>query len=389
MFEIRNQEIKTEIVNNFKNKKIILLVYGTRPEIIKLFILYKILKNSAEFFPLLVNTGQQKISGDIMQHLNLKADIECNVIKNRTPDLNGFISHILNEFNDKFSEIKSLINRNSISGIMVQGDTVSAYTGAIWGFTNKIPVFHIEAGLRTFDQVNPFPEEFFRESIARASSVNFCPTNISYDNLVKEGIDPKKNYIVGNTVNDAIITLLNENKIKESDEKDYILSTLHRRENWDSVRDYARILNNILKNGKSDKKILHLIHPNPIVKDAFEKEFSGGIPENLVLREPIHDYLEMLGTVKNSHTILTDSGGIQEESLFFNIPCGIMRKVTERPEVLSKNAKLLPFSDIQVYNFLSDAEDYRINNTEEFDYTYGKGNTSEMIYDVMKIFYNL
>lgn len=373
---------------NYQNKKVILIIFGTRPEIIKLFILYKLLKESEEFYPVFVNTMQQSMSSEILEDLNITVDIECSEIQNRSADLNQFISHIMLDFNEKFNVKHCFIPSNEIAGVIVQGDTASAYSGAIWSFMNKIPVFHVEAGLRTFDHENPFPEEFFRESIARTSSINFCPTHISYDNLVREGINARKNYIVGNTINDAMIELLKMEKIVEPRLDNFILSTLHRRENWNHVPDYARILQNVLKEQIVDESILHLIHPNPIVKNSFLKIFEKSFPEKLIVRNPVHDYFKMLGFVKNSHTILTDSGGLQEESLFFNIPCGIMRKVTERPEVLSRNAKLLPFKRMQVKEFLVEAKEYRQSKINEgYDYTYGRGNSSNQIYDVMKRFY--
>ena len=199
---------------NFKNKKVIVIIFGTRPEIIKLFVLYRILKKSDEFYPILYNTAQQKISGDILSNLGLNCDLEADEIKNRSTDLNELIAHLLNDFNKKFGE-NSPIRKEHLSGIIVQGDTASAFSGAIWGFLNQIPVFHVEAGLRTLDKQNPFPEEFVRESIARTATIHFCPKGINRDNLVNEGIRTERVYVIGNTINDAIFTLIKEKKIKE------------------------------------------------------------------------------------------------------------------------------------------------------------------------------
>jgi UDP-N-acetylglucosamine 2-epimerase (non-hydrolysing) len=370
-----------------ENKKVIVFFFGTRPEIIKLFVLYRELLNSEEFYPVLYNTAQQKISNDILYHLDLDFDIISDEIPNRSTDLNELISHLMSDFNKNLNSTRSLIPKDKVAGIIVQGDTASAYCGAIWGFLNNIPVFHVEAGLRTFDHQNPFPEEFFRESIGRASTLNFCPTNISYQNLIKEGIKPTKNYIVGNTINDAIITLIKENKIKDTDERNFILSTLHRRENWDKVTDYAKILDKLISNNVSDNYIMHIMHPNPLIQKSFDSVLGNIYPEKLIVRSPIHDYFEMLGFVRRSSSILTDSGGLQEESLFFNVPCGILRKVTERPEVLDKNAQLLPFNDAIVAEFVSDSDNYNKTKLEQYDYTYGYGNTSQLIYEILKTYY--
>lgn len=322
-------------LEQLRNKKVIVFFFGTRPEIIKLFVLYRILKKSDEFYPILYNTAQQTISTDILNNLGLSCDLEANEIKNRSSDLNELIAHLLNDFNCKFCE-SSQIRKEHISGIIVQGDTASAFSGAVWGFLNQIPVFHVEAGLRTLDKQNPFPEEFMRESIARTATIHFCPKGINRDNLVNEGIKDDKIYVIGNTINDAIFTLIKEKKIKEPNKKDYILSTLHRRENWNNVKQYAKILNTIMNEQTEFTKILHIMHPNPLIQKSFESVMNGRAHEKLVLMDPIHDYLEMLGYVKQSGTILTDSGGLQEESLFFNVPCGVLRKTTERPEVLKK-----------------------------------------------------
>lgn len=375
-------------LEQLRNKKVIVFFFGTRPEIIKLFVLYRILKKSDEFYPILYNTAQQTISTDILNNLGLSCDLEANEIKNRSSDLNELIAHLLNDFNCKFCE-SSQIRKEHISGIIVQGDTASAFSGAVWGFLNQIPVFHVEAGLRTLDKQNPFPEEFMRESIARTATIHFCPKGINRDNLVNEGIKDDKIYVIGNTINDAIFTLIKEKKIKEPNKKDYILSTLHRRENWNNVKQYAKILNTIMNEQTEFTKILHIMHPNPLIQKSFESVMNGRAHEKLVLMDPIHDYLEMLGYVKQSGTILTDSGGLQEESLFFNVPCGVLRKTTERPEVLKKNAKLLPFDSKEISGFLHEAVHYRNKHKSKFNYTYGYGDSSYLIYELLKKHFNI
>lgn len=369
------------------NKKNILFILGTRPEIIKLFVLYRELKNSSEFNPILFNSAQQTISEDILSYLNLKFDMSAEEIPNRSADLELFIAHLMQDLNRQFVKGDSGLFINDVHGVVVQGDTASAYAGAVWSFLNQIPVFHVEAGLRTFDHLNPFPEEFFRESIGRVSSLNFCPTNISFGNLIREGIKEEKCFIVGNTINDAIVTLLNEKKIIEYPEKDYILSTLHRRENWDKVKDYSSIINKLLKKDKTKRKIIHLLHPNPAIRKSFSEGLLDGTHELFEIKDPVNDYFAMLGMVRNAHTVISDSGGLQEETLFFNIPCGIMRKVTERPEVLDKNAKLLNFDYDEVAHFIDYAEYFKSNVNDDYDYTFGNGDTSKKIFELLKKFY--
>lgn len=373
---------------DFKGKKVIVFIFGTRPEIIKLFVLYRILKKSDEFYPLLYNTAQQKISGDILSNIGIIPDITATEKQNRSSDLNELIAHLLNDFNEKFGE-KSPLKKEYIHGIIVQGDTASAFAGALWGFLNQIPVFHAEAGLRTLDKMNPFPEEFMRESIARMATLHFAPKGINRDNLINEGIKHDKIFVIGNTINDAIFTLIKEKKIKEPEQKNYILSTLHRRENWNNVSSYAGILNTVMDDIDGYTKILHLMHPNPMIRKCFEKVMNGNAHAKLVIMNPIHDYFEMLGYVKNAGSILTDSGGLQEESLFFNVPCGVLRKTTERPEVLKKNAKLLPFNSGAISSFLTEAIHYRQVHQSKYNYTYGFGDSSYLIYELLKKFYGV
>lgn len=379
---------------DFKNKKVIVFFFGTRPEIIKLFVLYRILKRSDEFYPLLYNTNQQKISGDILSNLNISCDITADEIPNRTSDLNQLIAHLLLDFNRKFGD-NSPLRKEHLHGIIVQGDTASAYSGALWGFLNQIPVCHLEAGLRTLDRLNPFPEEFMRESIARTATIHFAPKGINRDNLLNEGIKPDNIFVIGNTINDAIFTLIKEKKIKEPQQKNYILSTLHRRENWNYVTDYARILNTVMDDlpeqagEQSYTNILHLMHPNPMIQKSFDTVLNGHPHRKLVIMNAIHDYFEMLGYVKNAGSILTDSGGLQEESLFFNVPCGVLRKTTERPEVLKKNAKLLPFDRGAVSSFLTEAVQYRETHKSKYNYTYGFGDSSYLVYELLKKYFGI
>ena len=373
---------------SIKGKKVIVFFFGTRPEIIKLFVLYRILKKSDEFYPLLYNTAQQKISGDILSNLGISCDITADDIQNRTSDLNQLIAHLLNDFNKKLGPDMP-VNKSHVDGIFVQGDTASAFAGALWGFLNQIPVFHIEAGLRTLDKMNPFPEEFMRESIARSATIHFCPKGINRDNLINEGIKHDKIFVIGNTINDAIFTLIKEKKIKIPKQKDYILSTMHRRENWGNVESYARILNTVMDTQSGYTEILHLMHPNPMIQGSFDKVLAGKPHIKLKIMPAIHDYFEMLGYVKNSGCILTDSGGLQEESLFFNVPCGVLRKTTERPEVLKKNAKLLPFDGEVVSEFLTEAVHYREMHQSKYNYTYGFGDSSYLIYELLKKKYGI
>lgn len=155
------------------------------------------------------------------------------------------------------------------------------------------------------------------------------------------------------------------------------------------MKTYAKILSIILSEQAGYSSILHIMHPNPLIQNAFESVFNGRTHDKLVFMEPIHDYFEMLGYVKNSATILTDSGGLQEESLFFNVPCGVLRKTTERPEVLKKNARLLPFHTGEISDFLTEAIHYRKMQKSKYNYTYGFGDSSYLIYEFLKKYFGI
>ena len=149
------------------------------------------------------------------------------------------------------------------------------------------------------------------------------------------------------------------------------------------------MLNTVMDDVSGYSEILHLMHPNPLIQRSFDEVMNGKGHKKLIIKKPIHDYFEMLGYVKNAACILTDSGGLQEESLFFNVPCGVLRKTTERPEVLKKNAKLLPIDKPEIISFLKDAIDYRKVHQSKYNYTYGFGDSSYLIYELLKKFYGI
>lgn len=311
--------------------KNILVVLGTRPEVIKLAPVILELKKSENFNVEICNTEQQKeLSNQTLSVFNLKADINLDVMQpNQT--LADVQARIL-------SSLSKVFLQKTYDAVIVQGDTMTVFCGALLAFYNKIPVFHVEAGLRSYDLYEPFPEEALRQMVTRISSIHFAPTNKAVDALLKEGIDKNNIYMTGNTVVDALLTLPEEVKRRA---KDYleklnvkfndklVLVTVHRRENHGKRLD--EIINSLLFLSKKYKEHQFVIpvHPNPNVKNKLYH--CLGNKKNILLLPPV-SYPELISLMSSSKLILTDSGGIQEEAPTFGVPVLVLRYETERTE---------------------------------------------------------
>ena len=311
--------------------KNILVVLGTRPEVIKLAPVILELKKSENFNVEICNTEQQKeLSNQTLSVFNLKADINLDVMQpNQT--LADVQARIL-------SSLSKVFLQKTYDAVIVQGDTMTVFCGALLAFYNKIPVFHVEAGLRSYDLYEPFPEEALRQMVTRISSIHFAPTNKAAEALLKEGIDKNNIYMTGNTVVDALLTLPEEVKKRA---KDYleklnvkfndklVLVTVHRRENHGKRLD--EIIDSLLFLSKKYKEHQFVIpvHPNPNVKNKLYH--CLGNKKNILLLPPV-SYPELISLMSSSKLILTDSGGIQEEAPTFGVPVLVLRYETERTE---------------------------------------------------------
>ncbi|MBP9837758.1 MAG: UDP-N-acetylglucosamine 2-epimerase (non-hydrolyzing) [Proteobacteria bacterium] len=314
-----------------KNK--IAIIIGTRPEIIKTAPVIKILDGSEHFQPVVIFTGQhQSMAFQAFQALNILPDYNLNVMKEgQTPT--ELISQLLPSLENVLKEINPV-------GAIVQGDTTSALAGAISAFHLKIPLAHIEAGLRTNNFSSPFPEEMNRCLISKMTNLHFCPTELGEFNLRKEGFK-ENTFVVGNTVVDSLklIQPILEKKIgilKEVDDictkaKKILLVTGHRRESFEQpLRNLCKTLAN-LANDIPDLHIIYPLHLNPHVYNTVSKELKSR--ERVHLLEPL-DYINLLYVLKNSSLVVTDSGGIQEEAPSFGVRVLVTRNITERPEAI-------------------------------------------------------
>lgn len=326
----------------------ILICLGTRPEWLKIKPIVE--KLNVSDYKLLF-TGQ---------HLDLLTDIDFNYKFN--------IDTGKNRLDDIISTCLLQFPEDDFDYVLVQGDTASAFACAIAGFNRKIKIIHLESGLRTYDQLNPYPEESYRQMISRISDINFCPTELSKENLINEKVSGI-NYVVGNTVLDNLLNYK---------EKTYygndVLVTLHRRENHEIMDKWFESLNKICEENQ-DLNFILPIHPNPNVQ-----KYKGLLNKKIKVVDPM-SHNELIETLIGCKFVITDSGGIQEESSFLNKKSIVCRKTTERPEGITTGHLLLCGNPEDLPTFVYNLnKDFYINN----GCPYGDGNSSIKILNILK-----
>jgi len=318
-------------ISMLKNKKIkIIFVFGTRPEAIKLApVIKEFQKNNKLFETKICVTGQHReLLDEVLDLFEIKPEFDLKVME-ENQDLYGLTSKILLRSKDIFKFYKADL-------VFVQGDTTTAFAGCLASFYQKIPVAHVEAGLRTYDIYSPFPEEINRQLISRIATYHFAPTSGAKNNLIKEGIKEDRIIVSGNTVVDALLYILKKIKNKKIEidgyrvrDKKYILVTAHRRENFgERFLNICQAIKEIaISNPEVD--IVYPVHPNPNVRVPAYKILNN-IP-NVYLIKPL-DYLQFVYLMSKAFLILTDSGGVQEEASCLGKPVLVMRDSTERIE---------------------------------------------------------
>jgi len=367
--------------------KKILFILGTRPEGIKLAPLYlEMLKFPKDFDAKICSTGQHKEMLDqVFDFFDIKADYSLNIMRpNQT--LATITEAALSGIDKVLDEFKPDV-------VIVQGDTTTAFVGALAAFYRSIKIAHVEAGLRTGDIHTPFPEEANRVMISRIADYHFSPTGISVSNLLNESVDPKLIYKVGNTVTDAILIasdIVRQDKtigevFQDIDfSKKVILITAHRRENlgegMENISSAIKELSN-----RDDVEIIFPVHLNPRVRDVMYKKLGG--TRNIHLCDPLN-YAKLVWVMNKSYLVLTDSGGIQEEAPSLGKPVLVMRESTERPEGIEAGTASLVGTD---KSLIVSKTNKLLDNTDEI-YTkmahainpYGNGNCSKKIIDILK-----
>ena len=348
-----------EHTNEFKNSvdytKCILVVAGTRPEELKTFGLVQTLEKNS--IPVLYAfTGQHKNMVDRSKYdflFNIKEDKESN-------RLDSIVSGNINNFG------RFLNKHPYITHVIVQGDTTSAFAVALSAFHHGIKVIHLEAGLRTYDRENPYPEEINRRLISQIADIHLCPTNEALKNLMNEKIYNEA-YTVGNTVIDNLLPY--KDKCEYTNK---ILITLHRRENHHWM-DQWFIAVDLLAKLYPEYEFILPIHPNPAVK--IHKHYL----ENVKVIDPL-PYEEMLELLVKCRLVITDSGGLQEESCFFNKKCLTCRIVTERPEAIGLSTFMVSKPNELTDVFMRHIDDYKI----DVECPFGDGHAAEKIMWILK-----
>ncbi|MDB9460708.1 UDP-N-acetylglucosamine 2-epimerase (non-hydrolyzing) [Dolichospermum circinale CS-545/17] len=312
------------------------IILGTRPEAIKLAPVIQVFRRSLDFELQVILTGQHReMVEQVMKLFKLKADWNLEIMQ-RQQSLSEITCRSL-------QGLEALFQEQTLDFVIVQGDTTTAFAATLAAFYQKIPVGHVEAGLRSDDLFNPFPEEANRRLISQLTQLHFAPTNLAVENLQSSGVLGEI-HLTGNTVIDALLNVAATKPVCHIPGLDWhqyrtILATVHRRENWgEPLQDIAESFLQILEQFP-DTALLLPLHKNPIVREPLQK-LLGNHPR-IFLTEPL-DYAELVGAIERSHLILTDSGGLQEETPSLGKPVLVLRDTTERPEaVTAGTAKLV------------------------------------------------
>ena len=300
----------------------ICFVFGTRPEYLKLIEVIKIFKKNKKFKVIVLYSNQQKILVKKYIKKNfIDFEMELNDFKNDSIFISKF-----------FLKINRFYKKSTIDYFFVQGDTNTAYATSLFSFYQKIPLIHLEAGLRTHDIYNPFPEEFIRQSISKIALIHLVQNQTSKDNLIKEGI-LKNIFIVGNPGIDNLVRNLGKLEPQKVKKKS-ILITLHRRENFgENAQGFINNLKNFLKSRK-EYKVFWPLHSNPIILNQIKRGFESYAKNQIRFFDPLN-YKDFLKLICISEFIITDSGGVQEEAAYLGKPLLIARDKTEREDILN------------------------------------------------------
>ena len=361
--------------------KKVMLVFGTRPEAIKMCPLVNELKRRAAFEVFVCVTAQHRQMLDqVLETFDVLPDYDFNIMRNRQT-----LFHITTSI---LSGIKNVLEEVSPDIVLVHGDTSTTFVTALACFYLQIPVGHVEAGLRTYNVFSPYPEEFNRQAVGIISQYNFAPTPLAAKNLIKEGKDPKTIYITGNTVIDAMQHTVKQNythpELEWVSDGKLIFITAHRRENLgEPMHHMFRAIRRVL-NEHPECKAIYPIHMNPVVREAADAELSGC--DNIHIIEPI-EVLDCHNFEAKSYLCLTDSGGIQEECPSYGVPVLVMRDTTERPEGVSAGTLRLVGTDEETiyYNFKELIENQQAyNRMSRACNPYGDGNASQRIADILE-----
>lgn len=358
-----------------------MVVVGTRPEAIKMSpVIYELKRHPEKFKTIIVATAQHREMLDQAFSLfNIKPDVDLNLM-NSHQTLHSLTRCVLESMETTLNEQKPDI-------ILVQGDTTTVFATALAAFYQKIPVAHVEAGLRSHNIYSPFPEEVSRRLTTVMTNIHFAPTPGAKQELLKEGVAADKIVVTGNTVVDSLVHISQQDfnfdqtslKNIDFDHHRLILVTSHRRESWGiELQNICEAIKEIVKL-YSDVIVVYPVHPNPAVRDTVNKILPGH--DRIHLVEPL-DYMTFVNLMKKSYLLLTDSGGLQEEAPTLKKPLLLLRETTERPEAFEAGlCKIIGTSRARIVEETS----ILLNNKEAYqamikaDNPYGDGHAAERI----------
>ncbi|HEX9064035.1 MAG TPA: UDP-N-acetylglucosamine 2-epimerase (non-hydrolyzing) [Streptosporangiaceae bacterium] len=340
----------------------VMVIYGTRPEAIKLAPVIRAIEESPELTPIVTLTGQHRsIVDQVHEMFAIRPHHDLDVIRPRQ-SLDGLTARIL-------QRLTTTLQAERPDAVVVQGDTTSAFAGALAAFYEHVPVVHVEAGLRTGNVHEPFPEEANRRLTSQITSLHLAPTPASQDNLLHDGIAGHRIVVTGNTVIDALLWAVDQRapyadpRLEQVDASGapVLLVTAHRRESWGPrMREVARAVAALARQHPELAVVLP-VHPNPAVREALLPAVAG-LP-NVLTVEPM-DYGSFARMLGRSTVVLTDSGGVQEEAPSLGKPVLVMRDATERPEAVAAGTARLVGTDAgriysDVHELLTSGESYR------------------------------
>lgn len=357
-----------------------LIVFGTRPEAIKMCPLVKELEKRKTYDVCVCITGQHRhMLQQVLDVFQIKPNYDLSIMKDKQT-LFDITTNIL-------KGMEKIIKKELPDIVLVHGDTSTTFATSLACFYLQVPVGHIEAGLRTYNIYSPYPEEFNRQAVSIIAKYNFAPTELSRDNLVKEGKDPSKIYVTGNTAIDALKTTIykgyTNNLLEWVGDSKLIMLTAHRRENIGiPMENMFKAIKRVVEENKC-VKVIYPIHMNPVVRELADNILKD--VNRIKIIEPL-DVVDFHNLLNKSYLILTDSGGIQEEAPSLGKPVLVMRNTTERPEGIEAGTlKLVGTSEENIYNgfmnLLLDKEEYKKMSLS--NNPYGDGNASKRIVDIL------
>ncbi len=367
------------------NKIKVMSVFGTRPEAIKMAPLVKALEKDERFESIVCVTAQHREMLDsVLEIFDIKPQYDLNIMAHGQT--------IIDISNKVLKGVDEVIKKCNPNIVLVHGDTSTTLNGALAAFYNKVPVGHVEAGLRSYDLYSPFPEEANRKLTGVITNLHFAPTKTNENNLISEGVNKERIFITGNTVIDALLSVANENHIFEDktlntidfENKKVILLTTHRRENWgEPMENIFKAMIDLI-NENEDVEVIFPMHKNPAIRELAHKYFDKYL-DKVHLIEPL-EYVEFTNLMAKVYLIMTDSGGIQEEAPALGKPVMVLRTETERPEAVEAGTvKLAGINKDTILNIANELikNNGAYRNMAQATNPYGCGKACKRILDIL------